>query len=155
MIDGRVIRFQAKSTIVDNKVTLIKADMLQSNILDLVDDGTMPVWCDLTVEKKYPDRMPNPDHAIANGHPIYSCFVDIFGDDVSGNRSKSWNKHWNVYMNHRNLPRKLLFQQYHTHFLSTSTHASVPEQFEGIKSRIEYGLDLLIPVLSITYSSSQ
>ncbi|KAF8159989.1 hypothetical protein B0H34DRAFT_843892 [Crassisporium funariophilum] len=72
------------------------------------------------------------------GNPLYTSFINIFGDDVSGNQSKSWNKHWNVYMNHQNLPRKLLYQQYNTHFISTSTHASVPEQFRGIKEKIEY-----------------
>jgi len=105
--------------------------------LDLEDEHLMPKWTSKTIEKGYPLHMPNPDCALAEGDPLYTSFVDIFGDDVSGNRSKSWNKHWNVYMNHQNLPCKLLHQQYHTHFISTSTHASVPEQFHGIKEKIE------------------
>jgi hypothetical protein len=106
-------------------------------MLDLEDEGLMPSWSTETIQKGYPSRMPNPDRALAEGDPLYTSFIDIFGDDVSGNRSKSWNKHWNIYMNHRNLPRKLLHQQYNTHFVSTSTHASVPEQFYGIKGKIE------------------
>lgn len=131
---------QAKCTIMDDEAFLMKADQLRSNMLDLRDENCLPVWCDLTVEKGHASQMPNPDCALADGDPLYVCYVNIFGDNVSGNRSKSWNKHWNIYMNHQNLPQKLLFQQYHTHFLSTSTHATVPEQFEGIKSRIEYVL---------------
>jgi len=103
----------------------------------LEDEGLMPQWSLETIRKGHPTQMPNPDHALADGYPIYMSFMDIFGDDVSGNKSKSWTKHWNVYMTHRNLPRKFLNQQFHTHFVSTSTTASVPEQFQAIKKVIE------------------
>lgn len=129
--------FQNLSTIVDSEVKLIKADNLEKNMLDLQDEGLIPKWSAETIEKMYPLRMPNPDRELAGGDPMYSSFIDIFGDDVSGNRSKSWNKHWNIYVNHRNLPRQLLHQQYHTHFISTSTCATVPKQFHGLKPIIE------------------
>ncbi|KAJ7574826.1 hypothetical protein C8J56DRAFT_1007846 [Mycena floridula] len=62
--------------------------------------------------------MPNPDCKIVNGAPFYTSFVDYFSDDVSGNHSKSWNKHWN---------------EFHVHFISTSQHVSVAEQFSTFK----------------------
>lgn len=116
---------------------MIKATDLRKCMLDIEADGEMPKWSPETLAKGHNLRIPNPDRVLAAGDPIYTSFIDVFGDDISGNRSKSWNKHWNVYITHRNLPRKLLNQQIHTHFVSTSTHASVPEQFQGIKEVIE------------------
>jgi hypothetical protein len=121
----------------DREAVLISTASLKSNLLDLEDLGLMPNWSPETIAQGHHTRIPNPDRALAEGHPIYTAFIDIFGDDVSGNRSKSWNKHWNIYMTHRNLPRQLLHQQCHMHFISTSTHATIPEQFHGIKEIIE------------------
>lgn len=130
--------FQLLADVDDSKTVRIGVSDLAMNMHDLEDNGLMPKWSAETIAKGYSLQMPSPDRIIAGGDPLYTSFIDIFGDDVSGNRSKSWNKHWNIYMTHRNLPRKLLQQQYHTHFVSTSTHASVPEQFHAIKEIIEY-----------------
>jgi hypothetical protein len=124
------------STIRDDQVILVKASDLRDCMLDF-EDANLPKWSLETISKGHASRMPNPDRILADGDPIYTSFIDVFGDDVSGNRSKSWNKHWNIYITHRNLPRKFLNRPLHTHFVSTSPHASVPEQFQGIKEIIE------------------
>ncbi|KAJ7734971.1 hypothetical protein B0H14DRAFT_3613787 [Mycena olivaceomarginata] len=126
-----------EATIANEKITLICANELADNYFDLQHQGTLPKWSATAIESGCPERMPNPKREIAGGNPLYTNFVDYFGDDVSGNRTKSWNKHWNAYMTHRNLPRKLLQQEFHVHFVSTSPNASVSEQFREFKSTVE------------------
>ncbi|KAJ7021121.1 hypothetical protein C8F04DRAFT_1213895 [Mycena alexandri] len=125
------------ATVLDASTILVSTLDLVSNFLDLEDEHGVPPWTAETKKKKYPDHMPNPKRALAQGDRIYSCFIDYFGDDVSGNRSKSWNKHWNAYMTNRGLPRELLQQEYHVHFISTSPNASITEQFTAFKSVLE------------------
>ncbi|KAF7368224.1 hypothetical protein MVEN_00142300 [Mycena venus] len=123
---------------VDTTEILIRAADLVDNYLDLEFKKLLPsAWDEPSSAAEYPSKMPNPLRKLANGRPMYTSFVDLFFDDVSGNRSKSWNKHYNCYCTHRNLPRRILQQEFHTHFVTTSPHASSSEQFEGIKSHIE------------------
>ncbi|KAJ7912843.1 hypothetical protein B0H13DRAFT_1874427 [Mycena leptocephala] len=126
-----------EASIVDSETTLISANDLCKNYLDLEHQSEVPKWSKSTVKAGHPARMPNPKREIAGGYPLYTSFVDYFGDDVSGNRTKSWNKNWNAYMTHRNLPRKLLQQEFHTHFISTSPNASISEQFREFKGAVE------------------
>ncbi|KAJ7749818.1 hypothetical protein DFH07DRAFT_746516, partial [Mycena maculata] len=125
------------ATVLDAVTVLISTPDLESNFLDLEDEGRIPTWSRASSEKCYPTRMPNPKRALAQGDRLYSSLVNYFGDDVSGNRSKSWNKHWNAYMTHANLPRMLLQQEFHIHFLSTSPNASITEQFTAFKLAVE------------------
>ncbi|KAJ7691414.1 hypothetical protein B0H17DRAFT_867957, partial [Mycena rosella] len=125
------------STVHDDKTSFICSEDLARNYYDLKHAGKIPTWEASSIKAGHPDRMLNPKRVIAAGRPLYSSFVNYFGDDVSGNRTKSWNKHWNAYMTHVNLPRQLLQQEFHTHFVSTSPNASVSEQFREFKAAVE------------------
>lgn len=76
--------------------------------------------------------MPNPLRDIAEGRPMFTIRLATWGDDVSGNRSKSYNAHTNTYIANVSLPHKQLLQEYFVRFSSTSQHASCPEQFTAI-----------------------
>ncbi|KAJ7868066.1 hypothetical protein B0H14DRAFT_2572558 [Mycena olivaceomarginata] len=105
-----------------NETIIITAADLSENYLDLQDKKLIPVHFPAETKKSsYIARMPNPKREIAGGDPL----------------SKSWNKHLNAYMTNRTLPRKLLQQEFHVHFVSTSPHASMAEQFQEFKTAVE------------------
>ncbi len=137
---------QGLAYIDESQSVMVPVTDLASNYHDLVATGSLPVWrsksASITIlylsrPAQGAPEMPNPLRHIAGGEPLYSSFINHFADDVSGNRSKSWNKHDNAYFTHANLPRRLLQQEAHTHFISTSPHATATEQFHHCKKVIE------------------
>ncbi|KAI0643316.1 hypothetical protein C8Q79DRAFT_915567 [Trametes meyenii] len=72
----------------------------------------------------------------ANGRPCYVYFILLGGDDVSGNRSKTWNKHWCFYFCAAGLPLACMNQEYFVHFVSTSQHAGPVEQVAVITGEL-------------------
>ena len=146
-----------KASIRDEKTSLVSIKELKDNYYDLQEKNLLPdcdselfihalhksvlirFKCDIAQSyESYAKAMPNPDRVIAGGAPLYTSFADYFADDVSGNKSKAWNKHWNIYTAHRNLPRRYLQQEFHIHLVSTSPTASISEQFSTLKRTIEY-----------------
>ncbi|KAL6301292.1 hypothetical protein BKA93DRAFT_819090 [Sparassis latifolia] len=87
--------------------------------------------------KQYASNMPNPLRKLADDEDLVTIFIPLWADDVSGARSKQYQKHVNVYMVNSNLPGRLLQQEYFVKFVSTSPHASAPEQFEAIMPLIQ------------------
>ncbi|THU86209.1 hypothetical protein K435DRAFT_822219 [Dendrothele bispora CBS 962.96] len=109
----------------------VRADQFESNYLEIVD--SMP---DTTIPWKVP-AMPNPKRAlVGKDEDLYVVMIPIWADDVSGNKSKQYNKHINLYTQNSNLPARLLQQEYFVNFVSTSPHASAPEQFAEIRKII-------------------
>ncbi|KAJ4492105.1 hypothetical protein C8J55DRAFT_533997 [Lentinula edodes] len=82
-------------------------------------------------------QMPNPNRKLVpTGYDLYDVFIPLWADDVSGNKSKQYNKHINMYSVNSNLPGQLLHQEYFVQFVSTSPNATSPEQFSALKDMI-------------------
>lgn len=82
--------------------------------------------------------MPNPLRKLVGpNEDLYVVMLPVWCDDVSGNKSKQYNKHMNTYTANSNLPGKLLQQEYFVRFVSTSPHASAPEQLSVVRDQVK------------------
>lgn len=73
----------------------------------------------------------------AKGCRVLAFPLWMYCDDVSGNRSKKWNKHNSFLFTAAGLPRRYVHQEYNVHFACTSNIASPLEMAEGIVSQIQ------------------
>ena len=86
--------------------------------------------------------MPNPLRVKAQGRMVFTVPLIIFMDDVSGNISKQWNKHFVVYMSNALLPREMLDKQACVRFVSSSPHASPMELMGGLRDSISSAYEM-------------
>ncbi|KAK0430592.1 hypothetical protein EV421DRAFT_1912712 [Armillaria borealis] len=112
----------------------IPASQFQFNYEDLVArmGDTNIQWADNTVVAP----MPHPLRKLADGDDLYVVMVPVWADNVSSNKSKQYNKHINLYMVNSCLPGQLLQQEYFIRFVSTSPHATSPEQFAALRDQV-------------------
>ncbi|KAJ7767826.1 hypothetical protein B0H16DRAFT_1787465 [Mycena metata] len=87
--------------------------------------------------KLYGENIPNRFRAIDNGEDLFTVWVPVWADDVSGARSKQYQKHLNVYTANTNLPGQLLQQEYFVRFVSTSPHAGALEQLKVVVNQVK------------------
>ncbi|KAJ7135192.1 hypothetical protein C8R43DRAFT_894348, partial [Mycena crocata] len=107
-------------TVEEHESMRVRATDLCYNLLDLRAQGEINAF------KPY---VPHPVRTIADGKPAFVLRIMPWADDVSGNRSKQYNVHKNMYFGNLGLPHKYLAQEYHVRFSATSQHASSLEQF--------------------------
>lgn len=75
--------------------------------------------------------MPHPVRSIANGRPAFCIRLLPWADDVSGNRSKQYNAHMNIYFSNANIPHRIRAQEFFVRFASTSPDASALDQLDA------------------------
>ncbi|KAJ7840377.1 hypothetical protein B0H14DRAFT_2587458 [Mycena olivaceomarginata] len=71
------------------------------------------------VQDAFTPHTPHLVREIAQGRPVFVLRIMPWADDVSGNRSKQYNAHMNMYIANINLPHKLLSQEYFVRFWAT------------------------------------
>ncbi|KAL9940827.1 hypothetical protein V8E36_000315 [Tilletia maclaganii] len=74
----------------------------------------------------------HPTRAIAKGRAVYSVPLYVFIDDLSGNRSKRWNKHLACYFQSAAVEAKNLGADATTHLFAASDKASAQELSEAL-----------------------
>ena len=87
----------------------------------------------LTTFSDWKSPLIHPLHDKAAGKPVFNIHLSVWTDDVSGNMSKQYNPHMNMYLSNQNIPHKYLVQEYFVRFVTTSPHASSSELFHGLQ----------------------
>ncbi|KAJ7202934.1 hypothetical protein C8J57DRAFT_1203274 [Mycena rebaudengoi] len=100
-------------------------------------DSTELVFCRAEAFRGYSDQIPNRFRAIDNSDDMFTVWIPVWADDVSGARSKQYQKHINVYTANANLPGRLLQQEYFVRFVSTSPHAGALEQLKVVVNQVK------------------
>ncbi|KAI0086224.1 hypothetical protein BDY19DRAFT_1017745 [Irpex rosettiformis] len=114
----------------NTEVIRIRASDLELDFLSLQSQGMQ-----FTFDDKSPSwtcNMPHPVRERAEGRPTFTLGIMNWADDVSGNQSKQYNPHTNVYSANLNLPHRKLQQEFFIHFSSTSPTAGALEQLDGL-----------------------
>ncbi|KAI0073338.1 hypothetical protein K474DRAFT_1649687 [Panus rudis PR-1116 ss-1] len=125
---------RVRSAMDSSTIVTIRATDLRHNVLDLQAQGL-----NIQFTQDSPDalkEMPHPLRKIAKGRAMFSVNMMVWSDDVSGNRSKQYNPHTNVYLANLSLPHRKLQQEYFVRFCSTSPHASSSEQMNAVVENI-------------------
>ncbi|KAJ7213834.1 hypothetical protein GGX14DRAFT_392616 [Mycena pura] len=118
----------------DAEIT-IDAHELQNDFKDVTAQfGKRLVWTETSKPLEMPNKMRD---LVGNNEGLFVVMVSPWSDDVSGNKSKQYNKHINVYAQNSCLPGRLLQQEFHMHYVSTSPHASSAEQFAALRDHIK------------------
>ncbi|KAH9929132.1 hypothetical protein B0H21DRAFT_781150 [Amylocystis lapponica] len=117
--------------VIHSDVTVkVQASALCANYLDLQARGFNPDFGEFAPQ--WAHQMPHPVRIEAEGRPTFTLRMMCWSDNVSGNKTKQFNAHTNVYLANVNLPHDKLQQEYFVRFCSTSQHASSSEQMEAV-----------------------
>lgn len=107
----------------DKELTFLSEGRRISSVRDQANNPTLTASLSLD----YGSRMPHPFREKAGKKKVYAVPVIVFMDDVSGNTSKQWNKHFNVYISNGTIPCETLDKEFTTRFVTTSQHVPPAE----------------------------
>jgi hypothetical protein len=116
-----------KFTINSEIIERIRAKDLLHNVMELREQYGPVIEYDID-SPSWAVNALNPLRHVAQGKPMFTIRLMPWCDDVSGNRSKQYNMHINLYCANLSLPHSKLKQEYFVRFCSTSPHAGSTEQ---------------------------
>ncbi|KAI0040147.1 hypothetical protein FA95DRAFT_1464700, partial [Auriscalpium vulgare] len=135
---GRNVAASLSGFTVDNERVIAPVSDFSRNFFDILGDDDS--GCDLIPcpeeSAAYRNKMPNAIREQAGDRMVYAVPLIIFVDDVSGNISKQWNKHYVVYLSNASLPREMLEKEFCVRFVSSSPHATPPELIHAVRDSI-------------------
>jgi hypothetical protein len=98
----------------------------------------------------FASKIPNKNRQIDNSEDLWTIWMPFWADDVSGARSKQYQKHINVYTFNANLPARLASQEFHIRFISTSPFAGALEQMAPIVKAVTESLDAPVKTFDVS-----
>jgi hypothetical protein len=119
--------------LVDQEKT-VKADEFELDYNDMIAHFGTLVWHDNAKVAPMPNEMRK---LVADDEDLFVVMASPWADDVSGNKSKQYNKHMNMYTGNGCLPGRLLQQEFHVHYISSSPNASSAEQFSAFRDHVK------------------
>ncbi|KAJ7487204.1 ASST-domain-containing protein [Mycena galericulata] len=115
--------------------SIFNADDLELDYNDILAQfGPTLAWTEGSVVALMPNKMRE---LVDDDEDLVVVMVTPWADDVSGNKSKQYNKHMNMYAQNSSLPGRLLQQEFHVHYVSASPHASSAEQFTAFRDQVK------------------
>ncbi|KAJ7228353.1 hypothetical protein GGX14DRAFT_530186 [Mycena pura] len=82
-------------------------------------------WTDRS--REFVPAMLNPGRKLSGDRDLYVLRLSVWIDDISGNKSKQYNKFLVMVVQNTALPGVLLKQEFHIHFLGASQHVTTAE----------------------------
>ncbi|KAJ7229581.1 hypothetical protein B0H12DRAFT_1029956 [Mycena haematopus] len=111
-----------------------KASEFERTYDEIVEEFGNLTW----VDNSHVPEMPNHQRSLVDDdEDLVVIMVSPWADDVSGNKSKQYNKHMNMYTGNGCLSGQLLQQEFHVHYISSSPHASSAEQFAAFRDHVK------------------
>ncbi|KAF7303406.1 hypothetical protein MIND_00569000 [Mycena indigotica] len=113
----------------------INADNLDADFDDLMGmfDSNI-VWTQRSHE--HLTQMPSDFRKLSGNRDLYVVSVSIWIDDVSGNKSKQYNKFMMMLGQNTSIPGRILKQEFHVNFMAASQNASTAEFSAALRDSI-------------------
>ncbi|KAJ7683329.1 hypothetical protein B0H17DRAFT_1137819 [Mycena rosella] len=134
-----VVLCQVNSVLaVDANLIRVSLEDFSLNHQELVVRNKGPIiFADTVSCQEFGKQIPNICREIDAGEDLFTVWMPCWADNVSGARSKQYQKHINVYTANANLLGQLLQQEYFVCFVSTSPNACALEQLKVVTEQLK------------------